>query len=236
MSNIPPDLSGFFNERIRAQQGRPYKRKEDVEAAAAKQKPLQERMFKKVFDPYSGQESLVPRETRNLYDKEGNLVNENIDYANPPVDFTSLPSAFSKIPTNTTAYDANSTKPGQPRTVAAVYDPIEKRLTVMFLDSTLYNYEEVTMEEWNTFKDHRSPGYYIYYTLNDKPRGRADYIDLDEDDLARAQMLAATAQRRIARQNKWKPKGTPAKKVTKKKPASFKPAPVWNPNKYGELK
>jgi len=235
MANVPPDLSGFFDRNIRGQQGRPYKRKEDVAAAEAKQKSQQDRRFKKVFDPYSGQESSVPRETTSLYDAEGNIVNENIDYVNEPVDFTSLPNAFSKIPTNTTAYDANSTKPGQPRTVAAAYDPIEKRLTVMFLDSTLYNYEGVTMSEWDTFKDHRSPGEYIYYTLNDKQRGRADDINLDEQDLARAQMLAATAQKRVARKAGKKPKG-PGTGAKSKKPASFKPAPVWNPNQYGELK
>lgn len=236
MSNVPPDLSYVFDKNVRDKYGRPYRKKVDKEEAEVRGKSLEERRYKKFFDPYTGQESLIPRETTNLYDDEGNLINENIDYVNQPADFGAFPPDFVRIPTNTTAYDANASKPGQPRTVAAVYDPVEQRLTVMFLDKTLYNYEGVTMTEWTTFRDHRSPGEYIFYTLNQKERGRADDSSFTEDDLAKAHMIATTAQRRIARQGGWKPKAKTTRTVTKKKPASFKPAPVWNPNKFGELK
>ena len=51
-------------------------------------------------------------------------------------------------------------------------------LTVVFRDGTWYNYYEVTLTEWKSFKAMVSKGRYIYNVLDYKPRGNADTAGL----------------------------------------------------------
>ena len=89
----------------------------------------------------------------------------------PQLGEDSSPADLTLIPTSTT-------NPDRPRTVAAGYDETEEKLTVMFRDGTLYNYYEVSKNEWLTFKSNRSKGVVIYSMLDFKPRGYADDSNL----------------------------------------------------------
>ena len=64
--------------------------------------------------------------------------------------------------------------PDRPRTVAAAYDPSRSVLTIVFRDSTIYNYYDVTMDEWSAFTSKDSKWQYIRDVLDYKPRGPID--------------------------------------------------------------
>lgn len=88
-------------------------------------------------------------------------------FQGPQLEEDESPADLTLVPTSTT-------NPERPRTVAAGYDEDEEKLTVMFRDGTLYNYYEVTANEWAAFKANRSKGAVIYRMLDFKPRGYAD--------------------------------------------------------------
>ena len=88
---------------------------------------------------------------------------------------------------NSDMYQAPTTSknPERPRTIAAMYridspEEDEGTLTVVFRDGTLYNYYEVSMDEWQGFKSEFSKGKYIKNTLDSKNRGPADLSDMPE--------------------------------------------------------
>jgi len=78
---------------------------------------------------------------------------------------------FTEVPTQTSMID-------RPRTVAASYSPERSVLTLVFRDSTIYNYYDVTIEEWRDFKRLSTKWAYISDYLNFKPRGPANTTDL----------------------------------------------------------
>ena len=82
----------------------------------------------------------------------------------------------------------------RPRTVAAAYNPERSVLTVVFRDSTIYNYYDVDMDEWQTFRQLSSKWQYIKNHLDYKPRGPASVTDLPADMRAEAYTLARAAQ------------------------------------------
>ena len=67
-----------------------------------------------------------------------------------------------------------TSKPERPRTVAAAYDPNRSTLTLVFRDSTIYNYYDVSIDEWYEFRGLPSKWEYIRDNLDYKPRGPAD--------------------------------------------------------------
>jgi hypothetical protein len=240
-SQEPPSIDDVFKD-IARQGARPYNLKADKEAAETRRSDKNNRRYKKEFNDFTQQYEWVSRETTPGPGPEGS-ARTNFDYLEEPVDFGTLPPEYIQVPTNTTAYSPNASKPGQPRTVAAAYDPDKETLTVMFLDSTLYNYMKVSKAEWNAFKTNSSPGAYIWNTLNNKPRGRADDINIPENQLKQARNIADLAQKQAARRGKSKvpmARGTGNKGYSKgggKKSSAntYKPIKPWNPNKFGEL-
>jgi len=79
-----------------------------------------------------------------------------------------------------------STNVSRPRTIAAAYAPDEEKLTIVFRDSTFYNYYEVTMQEWEFFKKNYSKGPYIKKVLDKKPRGVASTDHVPDELLKHA--------------------------------------------------
>jgi hypothetical protein len=113
------------------------------------------------------------------------------------------PAELTLVPTSTT-------NPERPRTVAAGYDKIDNKITVVFRDGTFYNYYQVTPIEWQAFKARVSKGRYIYNYLDSKPRGPADVAG-----------ISATARKafyRLARGSQVHYKGRPQKLPKPKKP------------------
>lgn len=78
---------------------------------------------------------------------------------------------FTEVPTQTSQID-------RPRTVAASYSPERSVLTLVFRDSTIYNYYDVSIDEWRDFKGLTTKWAYISDHLNFKPRGPASTSDL----------------------------------------------------------
>jgi hypothetical protein len=107
------------------------------------------------------------------------------DQAYAPAGYTS-PDLY-EVPTKTS-------NPDRPRTVAAAYNPERGVLTVMFRDSTLYNYYDVELEEWEAFRDRDSKWQYIRDYLDVKPRGPASLSDLPADMRSEAYVIARGAQ------------------------------------------
>lgn len=101
------------------------------------------------------------------------------------------------IPTSSTNYS-------RPRTVAAGYDPSKETLTVVFRDGTVYNYYQVTKEEWLAFYASFSKGKHWLNAKNskqsydgvflDRPRGDADVANLDPRILEAIYRVARTTQ------------------------------------------
>lgn len=122
-----------------------------------------------------------------------NINTQDPAYAISPEDDAAYsPAGYSgpglyEVPTKTS-------NPDRPRTVAAAYNPERSVLTVMFRDSTLYNYYDVELEEWLTFRELESKWQYIKDVLDYKPRGPASVTDLPADMRAEAYTLARAAQ------------------------------------------
>lgn len=117
------------------------------------------------------------------------IAPDDFDPAYAPAGY-STPEMY-EVPTKTST-------PDRPRTVAAAYNPERAVLTVMFRDSTLYNYYDVDVSEWVTFRDLDTKWEYIKNHLDYKPRGPASVTDLPADMRAEAYTLARAAQIRQA--------------------------------------
>lgn len=144
------------------------------------------------------------KETLQYYDP-----NTGMDYNNL-AELEGAQSGEDETPAELTLVPTSSINPERPRTVAAGYDKIDKKITVVFRDGTFYNYYEVSPSEWQAFKARVSKGRYIYSYLDSKPRGPADVAG-----------ISATARRafyRIARASQVHFKGRPGKPPKPKKP------------------
>ena len=104
------------------------------------------------------------------YDANGELTVPN--YTNFAAD--ARVGADMESPAPITIRPTSSSNPRRPRTVAAGYDPARRVLTVVFRDSTFYNYYDVTPHMWESFRGAWSKGWYIKRWLDKKPRGMAD--------------------------------------------------------------
>lgn len=107
------------------------------------------------------------------YDYENEMVYIDPAYAiasepgEEAYDPASFSGGFVEAPTQTS-------KPERPRTVAAAYDPQRSVLTIIFRDSTIYNYYDVSMDEWKAFTIKDTKWQYIRDVLDYKPRGPID--------------------------------------------------------------
>lgn len=103
---------------------------------------------------------------------------------------------------NLTEAPTATSKPERPRTVAAAYDPNRSTLTIVFRDSTVYNYYDVSMDEWEDFREKPSKYEYIRDVLDYKPRGPADISSVPTNvrmfayRATRAAQLAAEKKKR----------------------------------------
>ena len=107
----------------------------------------------------------VFRQSYDIDDDTGELIIPGI--AGPQEEEGTAPAKITVVPTS-------SSNVKRPRTVAAGYDESRQVLTVVFRDGTWYNYYEVSVSEWKSFKATVSKGRYIYNFLDYKPRGNAD--------------------------------------------------------------
>lgn len=117
-----------------------------------------------------------------------------------------------QAPARLTDIPTSSTNSSRPRTVAAGYDKNRKVMTVMFRDGTLYNYYDVSEDEWLSFhnslskgRPHLNRGFPNAKNPNaqrtdglflSKMRGAADTSGLDEDSVSEYWRAARTAQTR----------------------------------------
>ena len=144
------------------------------------------------------------KETLNYYDP-----NTGMDYNNL-AELEGAHSGEDETPAELTLVPTSTINPERPRTVAAGYDKIDKKITVVFRDGTFYNYYEVSPSEWQAFKARVSKGRYIYSYLDSKPRGPADVAGISA--------VARRAFYRIARSTQVHSKGRPGKPPKPKKP------------------
>lgn len=70
-----------------------------------------------------------------------------------------------------------SIDPPRPRTLAAGYSPDTQTLRVKFREGAVYEYYDVTAQEWRNFQRVKSPGRSINRTFNNKPYARR--VDLE---------------------------------------------------------
>lgn len=98
------------------------------------------------------------------------------------------PARLTDVPTSSTNFK-------KPRTVAAGYDKNRGVLTVMFRDGTLWNYYDVSRDEWIKFHASISKGNpYINRQFLSKPQGLADLTGISDDFLSQIQLMARTNQ------------------------------------------
>jgi hypothetical protein len=115
---------------------------------------------------------------------------EEEDYKNPQKN-----GATPQSPARLTDVPTSSTNVKKPRTVAAGYDASREVLTVMFRDGTLWNYYNVSKDEWIKFHSSISKGNpYINRTFLSKPQGLADLSGISEDFLSQLQLMARVNQ------------------------------------------
>jgi hypothetical protein len=176
-------------------------------------------------------ESVLPEELRWSFQKGRKTIMEpleqfgeeyiekNIDARGANYEIKTSDPAYAISPDDDSAYapagysspglyeaPTQTSNPDRPRTVAAAYNPSRSVLTVMFRDSTLYNYYDVDMDEWVAFRDLSSKWEYIKNVLDYKPRGPASTTDLPADMRAEAYVLARAAQIQRATAPKGKKK------------------------------
>ena len=144
------------------------------------------------------------KETLQYYDP-----NTGMDYNNL-AEMEGAQSGEDETPAELTLVPTSTINPERPRTVAAGYDKIDKKITVVFRDGTFYNYYEVSPSEWQAFKARVSKGRYIYSYLDSKPRGPADVAGISA--------VARRAFYRIARSTQVHSKGRPGKPPKPQKP------------------
>ena len=144
------------------------------------------------------------KETLQYYDP-----NTGMDYNNL-AELEGAQSGEDETPAEITIVPTSTINPERPRTVAAGYDKVDKKITVVFRDGTFYNYYEVSPSEWQAFKARVSKGRYIYSYLDSKPRGPADVSGISA--------VARRAFYRIARSTQVHSKGRPGKPPKPQKP------------------
>jgi hypothetical protein len=144
------------------------------------------------------------KETLNYYDPSTGMDYNNLASLEGSQDGEDeTPAELTLVPTSTI-------NPERPRTVAAGYDKVDQKITVVFRDGTFYNYYQVSPSEWQAFKARVSKGRYIYSYLDSKPRGPADVAGISA--------VARRAFYRIARATQVHSKGRPGKPPKPKKP------------------
>lgn len=129
---------------------------------------------------------------------------------------------YSEAPTATS-------DPTRPRTVAAFYEPdiddVEDVgiLTVVFRDNTVYNYYDVSRDEWDSFRNSSSKGGTsgpIESFLNSKSRGPADVSELSPEHReiyyrnVRNTQFAVGGRNIRPNNSKYTKKGTPRKRAS----------------------
>lgn len=98
-------------------------------------------------------------------------------------------------PARLTDVPTSSTNVKKPRTVAAGYDTTRGVLTVMFRDGTLWNYYQVSKDEWIKFHSSISKGNpYINSSFLNKPQGLADLSGISSEFLSQLQLMARVSQ------------------------------------------
>jgi hypothetical protein len=98
-------------------------------------------------------------------------------------------------PARLTDVPTSSTNVKKPRTVAAGYDAARGVLTVMFRDGTLWNYYNISKDEWIKFHSAISKGNpYINREFLSKPQGLADLSGISDDFLSQLQLMARSSQ------------------------------------------
>jgi len=227
MAGKPPTVYGSWERGKKASRG-PDPRWMESTAVEDIQEPDQIAQIKdKYTGEYTDRQNLSPNAievngTKRLVNRGRSTSKVATGQTLPltPVEFAVLKDDYVRVPTNTTDYQ-------HPRTVAAAWDPALGTLTVVFRDSTFYNYYQVNKEEWDAFKDNPSPGKYIKEFLDDKPRGRADVSGLiktfGENALKDAALRARLSQLREGyksqgfkptpiNRRKSKPQGAPPSK------------------------
>lgn len=103
--------------------------------------------------------------------------------------------ATPQSPARLTDVPTSSTNVKKPRTVAAGYDASRGVLTVMFRDGTLWNYYQISKDEWIKFHSSISKGNpYINRSFLSKPQGLADLSGISEDFLSQLQLMARVSQ------------------------------------------
>jgi hypothetical protein len=101
---------------------------------------------------------------------------DKVDYNNLGIE----PDMEDDSPAELTVVPTSTINPERPRTVAAGYDKLENKITVVFRDGTFYNYYEVDTNEWQRFKSVVSKGRFIMAYLDSKPRGDADVSGMSQ--------------------------------------------------------
>ena len=98
-------------------------------------------------------------------------------------------------PARLTDVPTSSTNVKKPRTVAAGYDRDRMVLTVMFRDGTLWNYYDISKDEWIKFHSAISKGNpFINKEFKSKPQGLADLSGISDDFLSQLQLMARSSQ------------------------------------------
>jgi len=118
---------------------------------------------------------------RQYYGQGADLIEPDMPDLHAPVSFSGpnveAPTATSKI--------------DRPRTFAAAYDPQRSTMTIVFSTGVIYNYYDVSMDEWVEFKNLPSKWEYIKDVLDSKPRGYASRAEVSPQ----LQAFAARAYR-----------------------------------------
>lgn len=138
------------------------------------------------------------RQSYDIDDDTGELIVPGL--AGPQEEEGTAPAPITVVPTS-----SSNTK--RPRTVAAGYDSARSVLTVVFRDGTWYNYYEVSVSEWKSFKAAVSKGKYIYSILDYKPRGNADTAGLSAGVRKNLYGVARAYQRGVSLQKNTKGTG-----------------------------
>jgi hypothetical protein len=99
-----------------------------------------------------------------------------------------------------------TSNPVRPRTIAAGYDPEDKKLTVVFRDGTVYNYYDVPPAIWNRFHTMHSKGLFIRNVLDGYDRGQARLSLIEDIDLQQEFYVNRVNQQVSGGLGNWKPK------------------------------
>jgi hypothetical protein len=127
------------------------------------------------------------------YDEPGYNPYDEEDYEEPQRN--GADNFSDQSPARLTDVPTSSTNVKKPRTVAAGYDSSRGVLTVMFRDGTLWNYYQISRDEWIKFHASISKGNpYINRSFLSKPQGLADLSGISDDFLSQLQLMARVSQ------------------------------------------